>query len=86
MEKIPIDPDLWDVKVRGAPRLAATLASLREEVGLYKKLATLRDDVEINESFDDLRWRGAPRKAFDEFAVRLGGLNMKPNRFQGQQP
>lgn len=82
VEKIPVDPDLWDVKVRGAPRLAATLASLREEVGLYKKLATLSDDVPIEESFDDLCWRGAPRKIFDEFAVRLGGLNMRPSRFQ----
>jgi len=82
VEKIPVDPDLWDVKVRGAPRLAATLASLREEVGLYKKLATLRDDVPIEQSFDDLCWRGAPRKIFDEFAVRLGGLNMRPSRFQ----
>ena len=86
VEKIPDDPDLWDVKVRGAPRLAATLAGLREEVGLYKELATLREDVPISESFDDLCWRGAPRKAFDEFATRIGGLNVSPSLFHGEHP
>ena len=82
VEKIPDDPGLWDVKVRGAPRLAETLAGLRDEVALYKKLATLRADVPIKQSFDDLCWRGAPRKVFDEFATRIGDLNARPSRFE----
>jgi len=86
VEEIPDDADLWEVKVRGAPRLAGTLAGLREEVSLYKELATLREDVPINESLDDLYWRGAPKQAFDEFVESIGGLNVSPSRFQGEQP
>ncbi len=86
VEEIPDDPDLWEVNVRGAPRLAGTLAGLREEVSLYKELATLREDVPINESFDDLYWRGAPKQAFDELVESIGGLNVRPSRFQGEQP
>ncbi|MCZ6620061.1 MAG: flap endonuclease [Gammaproteobacteria bacterium] len=85
VEKIPDDPDLWKVKVRGAPRLAATLSRLREEVVLYKKLATLREDVPIRETFDDLCWRGAPKRMYDEFAARIGGFNIRPGRFDGER-
>ena len=84
VEEIPDDPNLWEVKVRGAVRLAATLADLREEVVLYKELATLREDLPISESFDDLAWRGAPLRTFNEFAARIGGLNVKPGRFSGE--
>ena len=34
----------------------------RTEVALYRQLATLRLDVPLSETLDDLRWRG-PREA-----------------------
>jgi 5'-3' exonuclease len=62
IENIPDDPRKWGVAVRGADRLAATLAPRRADALLYKKLATLREDVKLFASPDELRWRGADRK------------------------
>jgi 5'-3' exonuclease len=62
IEAIPDDPKQWGVAVRGADRLAATLASMRSEAMLYKKLATLREDVPLFDTPDELRWRGADRE------------------------
>jgi 5'-3' exonuclease len=61
LEAIPDDARTWPDSVRGASRLAATLASRRADALLYRDLATLRRDVPLAESLDDLRWSG-PRK------------------------
>ncbi len=57
--------------VRGADRLAATLASHKEEALLYKQLATLRTDVPITETLDDLEYKGAP-DALRTFCEKIG--------------
>jgi 5'-3' exonuclease len=71
IEGIPDDADEWDVAVRGAARLAETLAGRREDALAYRTLTTLRRDVPLAESLDDLAWRGVPRARFlalcDEF-------------------
>lgn len=54
VEQIPDAPASWPA-VRGAAKLAATLAANRKEVALYKLLATLRTDAELLESADELR-------------------------------
>jgi 5'-3' exonuclease len=59
IEAIPDDPGAWKAKVRGAEKLARTLAERRDEAMLFKKLATLRTDAPLTETFDDLAWRGA---------------------------
>ncbi len=61
IEDIPDDPGRWDVGVRGAAALASNLAARRDDAALYKKLATLRTDVPLAESLDDLEWKGAHR-------------------------
>ena len=71
LEAIPDDHRLWSITVRGADKLAAALASRRDEAALYKRLATLRVDVPPAESFADLEWRGAT-PALREFCVRHG--------------
>lgn len=71
IEAIPDSSDVWDVKVTGAPRLAATLRDRREDALLYKKLATLVRDVPLSESFDDLAFRGVPRTSFEVLCERL---------------
>jgi hypothetical protein len=38
---------------------------------LFRTLATLRDDAELFDSVDSLRWRG-PTPTFAEFAERIG--------------
>jgi 5'-3' exonuclease len=63
IDAIPSDPARWDVTVRGAAALAAALNPAREAAALYKKLATLRRDVPLPQSLDDLRWRSVDREA-----------------------
>lgn len=58
LEAIPDDPTRWQVPVRGAARLAAALASDRAAALLWKRLATLRTDVPLAETPEDLRWTG----------------------------
>jgi 5'-3' exonuclease len=71
VEAIPADASSWKVKVRGAEKLAATLAERRDEALLYKRLATLREDVPLTESLADLEWRGA-RPELRAFCARIG--------------
>ena len=72
IEAIPDDPSRWQVEVRGAPALAASLREAREAAGLYKVLATLRTDVPLAETLADLEWRGARRDALLALAEELG--------------
>lgn len=59
IEKIPREAAAWNVKIRGADKLARTLAEHQDNAVLFKKLATLRADVPLTETFSDLEWRGA---------------------------
>lgn len=59
IEKIPREASSWNVKIRGAEKLARTLDEQRNDAALFKKLATLRTDVPLRETFADLEWRGA---------------------------
>jgi 5'-3' exonuclease len=63
IESIPDRESEWQVSVRGAAALAASLREHREEAYLYRRLATLRVDVPLGEQLDDLRWCGARRDA-----------------------
>jgi len=71
LEAIPKLAMEWDVPVRGAMRLAATLAEDRERALLFRTLATLRPDAPIGTDVDGLRWHG-PRGEFAAWAERLG--------------
>lgn len=72
IEDIPSDPSGWEVKVRGAAKLSATLEARREDALLYKRLATLREDVPLDLSPEALAWRGADRKRLPALCERLG--------------
>ncbi|MCA2979481.1 MAG: flap endonuclease [Myxococcaceae bacterium] len=84
LEAIPDDARAWPVKVRGAEKLAATLAGHRAEAALYRTLATLRRDVPLRESLDELRWPGAPKAAFLEWCEAAGARRLaeRPPRFR----
>ena len=82
IENIPVDHNDWQVKVRGAERLAGTFAQERENALLYRDLATLRTDVPLAESLHDLAWHGAPKLEFEQFAQRLGGIAARPARWR----
>ncbi len=83
LDRIPPDAADWDVKVRGADRLAQNLRDHRREADLYRHLATLRRDVPLGESLADLEWKGAHRDAFlalcDEFG--FNDVRNRPHRW-----
>ena len=58
LEAIPADPEDWDVKVRGAAKLGATLAENRDEVLLYRHLTTLDPSAPVMGHVDELAWQG----------------------------
>jgi 5'-3' exonuclease len=72
IEAIPDGAAEWAVKVRGRERLAAALADRREEAELYRRLATLRTDVPLAESLDDLRWTGPRRDDLERLCREIG--------------
>ncbi len=71
LENIPGHVMRWDVKVRGAMRLAESLRVNRAAAFLFRDLATLRDSAVLFEDVDELEWRG-PEPAFEALAERLG--------------
>jgi 5'-3' exonuclease len=76
LEAIPARAAEWPRGIRGAFQLAATLEAGREAVLLYRRLATLVDDVPLPESLDDLRWRGIPRARFERWCAEVDAREM----------
>ena len=83
IDSIPDSELLWDVKVRGAKSMAGTLAEHRGDAALYKELATLRLDVPLTESLEDLEWKGARQVAYANMCDELGfgQLRSAPTRW-----
>jgi 5'-3' exonuclease len=71
LEAIPDDPARWEVTVRGGATLAATLRERRDDVLLYRTLATLRTDAAIPCTLDDLAWRGVDPAALAALGAEL---------------
>ena len=69
LDDIPEHAHQWDVTVRGAVKLATTLAEQRELAELFRNLATLRIDPDVG-VVDDWEWR-APTAQLAEWAARL---------------
>ena len=78
LEEIPAEPRRWPGAIRGADRLAATLAARREDALLYRRLATLVLDVPLPETLEDLRWRGVPQDRFEAWRERTGARRVTP--------
>ncbi len=69
--------------MRGAARLADNLGEHIADALLFRRLATLRRDVPMEESLDDLEWRGVPKEPFLSLCEELGfsGLRDRPHRW-----
>jgi 5'-3' exonuclease len=81
------DPGTWPSSVRGAERLAATLADSWSNALLFRDLATLRSDVPLGLTGPDaLRWDGADPDAWPAFCERWGlpGLARRPHRWRAR--
>ena len=75
LDAIPPDPGAWDVTVRGAVKLAATLAGRLDDAVLFRRIATLERDAPVSTSVDELEWRGPRREVLDLAAEwDAGGL------------
>lgn len=83
LEQIPDDWRAWPKSVRGAERLARTLADARELAVMYRTLTTLVTDVPLPESLDQLAWRGVPQPRFDDWCATVGAdeLRARPRRW-----
>ncbi len=69
IENIPDDGTTWGVNVR-AGSLAATLKRDRTQALLFRQIATIRTDVPVFESVDELEYQG-PTPAFAAIKARL---------------
>ena len=74
LDAIPASALDWEVPLRNASRLAATLEQERTSAILFRRLATLNGDADIGvtASLDDLAWRGVPRATFVALCEELG--------------
>ena len=70
LESIPADWRTWSVNAASPAALARTLERDRDHAFLFRDLATLREDIPLFDSVEDLRWRG-PSPAFAAFAARF---------------
>jgi 5'-3' exonuclease len=78
LEAIPEYERQWDVAVRGAAALGASLRAHRQEAALFRVLATLREDAPLPESLHDLRWQGACLEPLQELCARIGEEEVVP--------
>jgi 5'-3' exonuclease len=70
LEDIPKSWLRWHPSISRARALADSLFSSWDGAVLFRTLATLRLDVPVFDSVDDLRWNG-PRPEFEEWCTRL---------------
>ena len=70
LEGIPKDFRDWHPSIRSAQRLSASLFSSWTDALLFRTLATLRVDVPVFDTVDDLCWKG-PRPSFEEQCHRM---------------
>jgi 5'-3' exonuclease len=70
LEDIPRDYREWHANVRNAGALARVLEEHRDLAFLFRDLATLRTDVPVFATVDELRWTGA-RPEFEAIAARM---------------
>lgn len=75
LEAIPTEPSEWDVPVRGAAGLAASLCDHWEDALLFRELATLRTDADVFGDIDELRWKG-PTPEFEARCQELGAPDL----------
>ena len=75
LERIPDDPGKWGMSPARAAKLAETLAVRREDALLYRRLATLREDVPLKERLQDLEWKGA-RSRLKSLCAELGDMKL----------
>jgi 5'-3' exonuclease len=70
LEQIPADWREWRVNANNAASLSATFDRDRDLAFLFRDLATLRTDIPVFDTVDQLEWKG-PTERFAAFAAKL---------------
>jgi hypothetical protein len=75
IDSIPTSHTEWDIPgLRGAEKLARTLADRRDDALLFREIATIALDVPVGR-VDEWRWAG-PTDEFAAVAERLGATSL----------
>src|ERR1700674_2718150 len=75
LEIIPKDWRQWHASIRRARVLSESLFSAWNDALLFRTLATLRLDVPVFDTVEDLHWQG-PRDSFAEQCRRMNAVNL----------
>jgi 5'-3' exonuclease len=78
IEAIPADFRAWGVNATRPAALAQTLERERGNVLLFRELATLREDIALFDSVDELLWKG-PTPTFAPLAARFEAAITAPD-------
>jgi 5'-3' exonuclease len=84
IESIPNDSREWHVNAASAGTLAKTLSLHRDEALLFRKLATLRTDIELFDDVETLRWNG-PKPEFVAIGARFDAAVTQGKRSSGRR-
>jgi 5'-3' exonuclease len=83
LEDIPANPAEWKTRPRAIEKMSAALNAGRADALLYRRLATLRTDVPLPQTLDQLAWKGAPRAQFEAWSKKVGAsLAGRVKKFQ----
>ncbi|MFT3711848.1 MAG: 5'-3' exonuclease H3TH domain-containing protein [Archangium sp.] len=82
LEDIPLNVSEWKAKPRGVEKLSASLSRERENAMLYRTLATLRRDVPLKETLEDLEWKGVDDAVWNKWCDDVGtdSIRARPKR------
>ena len=75
LENIPKNWREWNPVIKRAKALAESLFSAWDDALLFRTLATLRLDVPVFDTVEDLRWKG-PRADFEEYCRQLNSSTL----------
>ena len=75
LEDIPRDWQEWHPSIKRARVLSESLFNAWSDALLFRTLATLRLDVPVIDTVEDLRWKG-PRPDFEERCRRMKSPNL----------
>src|ERR1700736_4444970 len=82
LESIPADWREWGVNVASPKALSSTLVANRDQALLFRVLATLRTDIPVFDSADQLEWKGATA----DFAPLAARLDSSVIKGKGREP
>ena len=79
LESIPADWEQWKVKVPSPRALAETLQQDQQQALLFRDLATLRTEIELFDSVEQLRWTGV-QAGFPALCAEMDASGVRDKR------